>query len=93
MVITVEAGAVAEARAARTMEKFSSSPSTKKVMINTSTEARIASKTVMTMTFAPLFFSVSNLKNSPVLKAIKASAISAMKSMPPITFPGTRFRQ
>ena len=44
-------------------------------------------------TFAPLFFRVSNLKNSPVLKAMKARAMSAIKSMPETTPLGTRFRQ
>ena len=61
--------------------------------MNTSTEARHASMTVMIITLAPLFFRVENLKNSPVLKAMKASAISAIKLMPLTTLPGTRFRQ
>ena len=57
------------------------------------TDARHASATVITSTFAPLFFSTDNLKNSPTLKAMNASAISDMKSMPEITRAGIRSRQ
>ena len=47
----------------------------------------------MTSTFAPLFFSVEMRKNSPVEKAMNASAMSARKLMPSITPRGTRSRQ
>ena len=93
MVMTVEAGAVAEASAANTTEKARSSRRTKKVTIKTTTDARSASQTVMTMTFAPLFFSVEKRKNSPVLNAMNASAMSERKSMPSMMRCGIRPRQ
>ena len=36
---------------------------------------------------------VESLKNSPVLKAMKARAISERKSIPSMTVAGTRFKQ
>ena len=93
MVIIVEAGAVAEANAARTMEKDRSIFRIQKVRTNTNTEAVSASASVMTTTFPVLFFSLENLKNSPVLKAMKASAISARKLVPSMICTGTRWKQ
>ena len=82
MVIIVDAGAVAEARAASTMENARSSRRMKYVRIKMNTEARTASKTVIQTTFIPLFFRTESLKNSPVENAMKASAISERKSVP-----------
>ena len=93
MVIMVEAGAVLAARAARTMEKDRSSPSTPLVRTNTAAEASRDSATVTTTTRRPFFFRVENWKNSPVLKAMKARATSGRKSMPSITVWGTSPRQ
>ena len=64
-----------------------------KLNINTSRDAINASQNVIITTFIPFFFKVLNLKNSPVLKAINARAISAIKSVPSIIFLSTRFRQ
>ena len=55
--------------------------------------AASASKTVMITTFRPLFFSVSSVKNSPTPKAMNASAMSEMKSVPSMIDCGTRSRQ
>ena len=93
MVIMVEAGAVAAASAASTMEIAPSSPRTHFIRRYTSTEAMQASSTVMTITFRPFFFSTDTRKNSPVEKAIKARAISDRKSMPETISPGMAFRQ
>ena len=48
---------------------------------------------LITTTFQPFFFRTEKRKNSPVLKAMKASAISDRKSMPSMTFTGTMSRQ
>ena len=93
MVMTVDAGAVAEASAASTAQNARSSPNAKYVSTNTKTDAMHASRSVMTTTPRPLFLSVESLKNSPTLNAMNASAISEMKSMPPMTLAGIRFRQ
>ena len=61
--------------------------------INTSIEAKHASKIVIINTLVPLFFKVENLKKSPVLKAIKARAISAIKLVPSTNDLGIRLRQ
>ena len=52
-----------------------------------------ASKTVIITTFIPFFFSVSKRKNSPVLKAMKAKAISARKLVPSTNEGGIKSRQ
>ena len=93
MVIIVDAGAVAEANAARTIEKARFKCNIQKESMNTNTEAASASASVITTTFPMLFFSFENLKNSPVLNAIKARAISARNSVPLMMFCGTRSRQ
>ena len=93
MVIMVEAGAVAEASAASTTEKASSSRKTKKVRTNTKADAANASSRVIQTTFMPLFFRTESLKNSPVEKAMKASAMSDRKSVPSMMRCGTRSRQ
>ena len=92
MVIIVEAGAVAEASAASTIENARSSQSTKYVRIKIKTEARTASRIVIQTTFMPFLFRMSSLKNSPVENAMKASAISERKSVPSMIRCGTRFR-
>ncbi len=89
----VEAGAVADARAARTVEKAKSIPRTKYAAMNTKTEATHASSTVMIKTFAPLPLRAFSLKNCPVLKAINASATSGRKAVYSTTISGTRFKQ
>ena len=61
--------------------------------MNTKKDAIKASKTVIITTFPTLFFNLENLKNSPVLKAINASAISARNSVPSIIFWGIKFKQ
>ena len=71
----MDAGAVAEANAARTIEKARFKCNIQKESMNTNTEAASASASVITTTFPMLFFSFDNLKNSPVLNAIKARAI------------------
>lgn len=48
---------------------------------------------VIINTLVPLFFKVENLKNSPVLKAMKARAISAIKLVPSTKDLGIRLRQ
>ena len=58
-----------------------------------STEAMQASSSVIRITPMPLFFSVDRRKNSPTLKAMKASAMSEMKSMPSMICAGIRSRQ
>ena len=93
MVIIVEAGAVAEASAASTTENDSGRCSTQNVSTNTSTEASVASKTVIQTTFQPFFFSTDSLKNSPVENVMKASATSDKKSIPSMMRCGTRPRQ
>ena len=93
MVIIVDAGAVAEARAARTTEKAKSSLSTKNEAINTNTDAAQASSTVITKTFAPLPLRAFNLKNWLVLNAINARATFGRKVVYSTTTPGTRLRQ
>ena len=50
----------------------------------------MVSKSVITNTLPPFFFRTENLKNSPILNAIKASAISDKKSIPLIIFEGTK---
>ena len=79
IVIIVEAGAVAEARAAKTSENAKSIPITKCIKIKVKTDEVKASKSVRTTTFKPFFLIVESLKNSPTLKAIKARAIFEIK--------------
>ena len=52
-----------------------------------------ASARVIITTFPALFFSFENLKNSPVLNAINARAISARNSVPVIIVCGIKFKQ
>ena len=85
MVMSVEAGAVADASAARMIENAIPSFRIKKHSTNTSTVASSASNSVMTTTLLPFFFSVEKRKYSPTLNAINASAMSEMKSMPSTT--------
>ena len=89
----VEAGAVADARAASTIEKARLRCRTKYVRMNTKTEARRASKSVMMTTLIPFFLRTSNRKNWPVENAIKARAMSGRKSMPLMIVEGIRLRQ
>ena len=93
MVIMVEAGAVAEASAARTIENARSRCRIKNVRMNTRTEASTASKMVIQTTRTPLRFKTSSLKNSPVENAINASAMSERKSVPSMMLCGTSLRQ
>jgi len=92
IVITVEAGAVAAARAARTIENAKFNLKIQNITMNITTEAISDSNKVITTTFPPFFFKTASLKNSPVLKAIKARAISDKKSIPSIIFVGIRFK-
>ena len=48
---------------------------------------------VMTTSFGPLLRSRSNLKNSPDEKAMNASAMSGMNSVPSMMFDGMTWRQ
>ena len=89
--MTVDAGAVAEASAPSTSEKLISSPRMKNDTMKTITDARHASSTVITTTFPPFFLRVEKRKNSPVLNAMNARAISFRKSIPSTIFCGTRF--
>ena len=93
MVIIVEAGAVAVASAPSTTEKGKDRPSTRKQARKTRIAAPTDSSTVMVITLAPFFFRAERRKNSPVLKAMKARAISGRKPMPSTTRGGIRFRQ
>ena len=54
------------------------------------TKADNASNKVMTTTFKPAFFNSLTLKNWPAVKAIKAKAISLIKSVPLIKSWGIR---
>ena len=91
IVMTVDAGAVAEASAPSTSEKLISSPRMKNDTMKTITDARHASSTVITTTFPPFFLRVEKRKNSPVLNAMNARAISFRKSIPSTMSCGTRF--
>ena len=82
MVIMVEAGAVALASAASTMENASDSPSTRYVSTNTSRLAISASVRVMNITLAPFCLSAEKRKNWPVENAMKLSATSGRKEVP-----------
>ena len=93
MVIIVDAGAVAEARAASTIEKARSMRRTKYAAMNTNTDATHASSTVMMRTLVPLPLSALNLKNCPVLKAINANATSGRNEVYSTTTSGTKFMQ
>ena len=62
-------------------------------MKNTSKDASNASKIVTTTFLPPFFLSVESLKNSPVLNAINASAMSARKLIPCTTPLGMIFKQ
>ena len=93
MVIIVEAGAVAAASDASTIENARLIFNAKYMTKNTRIEASNASKTVMTMFLPPFFLRVESLKNSPVLNAINASAISARKLIPCTTPVGMILRQ
>ena len=84
----MEAGAVAAASAPSTIENGRLNPSAKYITKNTTMEASNASNTVITMFLPPFFLSVDILKNSPVLNAINASAISARKLIPSTTLAG-----
>ena len=89
----VEAGAVAAASAESTTEKANGRCRMLTHRIITRIVARKASASVIRMTRIPFLRSVSSRKNSPVEKAMKASAISGRKSMPETIVSGTRFRQ
>ena len=89
--MTVDAGAVAEASAPSTSEKLISSPRMKNDTMKTIIDARHASSTVITTTFPPFFLRVEKRKNSPVLNAMNARAISFRKSIPSTMSCGTRF--
>lgn len=89
----MDAGAVAEARAANTMENARFKRNIQNVRINMKSDAVNASARVIITTFPALFFSFENLKNSPVLNAINARAISARNSVPVIIVCGIKFKQ
>ena len=82
MVIMVDAGAVALASAASTIENASDSPSTRYVSTNTSRLVRSASVRVMNITLAPFCLSAEKRKNWPVENAMKLSATSDRKAVP-----------
>ena len=82
MVISVEAGAVAEAIAPSSSEKGTSRWNMKIMASVTATAATSASMTVRMMIFEPLLLIVSHLKYLPVPKAISASAASVRKDIP-----------
>ena len=84
----MDAGAVAAASAPKTIENARLNPSAKYITRNTTRDASNASNTVITTFFAPFFLSVDNVKNSPVLNAINASAMSAKKLIPSTTCVG-----
>lgn len=89
----MEAGAVAAAREAKIRAKGLSNLSTLQETKKTRREANRDSKRVIITTITPFFFRVSKRKNSPVLKAIKASAISAIKSIPSMIEDGITLRE
>ena len=89
----VEAGAVAVASAPRTTEKAKFRPRIRWQVRKTRIAAPTDSSTVMVITLPPFFFSTERRKNSPVLKAMKARAISGRKAVFSITVLGIRFRQ
>ena len=93
MVMAVEVGAVAAASADNTMQRTRSRRRIAKVRMKTSREAHNASQTVITTVLTAFFLRILILKNSPTLKAMNASAISEMKSVPAITVSGIRSRQ
>ena len=93
IVIIVEAGAVADASAASTMENARFIPRIKYVTTNTAREAMNASKIVSTTIFIPFFLRVEKRKNSPVLNAMNARAISERKSILSMTVTGIRSMQ
>ena len=93
MVMIVEAGAVAVARAPSTTEKAKLRPSTRWHTRKTRSAAPQDSSTVIVITLPPFFFSEDRRKNSPVLKAMKARAISGRKEVPSTMEAGSRFRQ
>ena len=92
IVIIVDAGAVALARAARRIENVNESFKIKKLKTKINSEAINASNIVITITFAPFFFNTSSLKNSPVEKAMKARAISDRNDVPSMTVSGIKFK-
>ena len=92
MVIMVEAGAVAAESAPSTTEKARERCSTRYIRKNTSAVVSRASSAVITSTFAPFFRSVSSLKYSPVLKAMKLRAMSGRKPEPRTKDTGITFR-
>ena len=91
--MTVDAGAVVDARAESTMEKAGSRCRIGHASTNTAAEAVHASRTVMTSTRIPFLRSAENLKNSPVLKAMKASAISGRNCVPSMKDSGIRLKK
>lgn len=93
MVIIVEAEAVVAAKAPKTKDRLKFNFKIKRQSTKTKREARVASKRVIIQTFSPFCFSVEKVKNSPVPKAIKARAISAIKLVPSIMSGFTRFKQ
>lgn len=93
IVISVDAGAVADASADSTSENAAPRRSTKNVKINTSTDAVKDSSTVMITSCFPLPLNDEILKYSPAENAINASAMSDTNAEPSITFCGTAFRQ
>ena len=90
IVITVDAGAVAAASADKTIEKAKFIFKIKNITIKINKDAIKDSKIVITITLLPFFFKIENLKNSPVLNAIKAKAISERKSIPITIVSGTK---
>ena len=61
--------------------------------IKTKSEANNASRSVMMTTFAPFFLSVESRKNSPVLNAMNARAMSGRNAVPSMICRGIMFRQ
>ena len=91
MVITVEAGAVAAAKAEMTIAKGRLSLSTMKVRMKTRILALRASIKVMKATLMPFLLRASRRKNSPVLKAMNARAISPRNAEFLMKYCGIRF--
>ena len=93
IVIIVDAGAVALASALNTKEKGKDKCKIKYVRIKIKMDANKDSKIVIIIVLLPFFFNTSNRKNSPVLNAINAKAISEINSIPVITDVGINRKQ
>ncbi len=93
MVIIVDAGAVAAANAQRMIENGSVKFRIQNASTKTKSDAINDSNTVMTTSRSPLLRIKCSLKNSPDEKAMNASAISEMNSVPLMMLDGTTSAQ